>query len=592
MGLFENIQRQSNRLGLGKKIVKGLPYLSLVAAIAGVIWLAILPIEGQFRNTYISENALLPGQAHTYFRETEWHKARGYREEVHRLEMESEEVRTNTVHQWFEDIGLKTGFHKWEVSHGADEIRNGTNVYGILHAPRGDNTEAMVLIAPWINKDGDYNDGGVALSAALARYFKKWSVWSKNIVFVVTSDSQLAVRKWVEAYHTSLENTAGAIEAAIVLDYPRKEDYFDIVEIYYDGLNGQLPNLDLINTATIVANHEGLRSVVQGMHNHFNKGTYAARAKTLLRGVLGQLFAGINGPGPGGENFSGWRIDTITLRAHGTHGPSDITTFGRLAESVFRSINNLLEHFHQSFFFYFLLAPKHFVSIGTYLPAAMLVSNSFPLMAIYIMVVHNNGTDIHNRLIKPIAVLASIYCGCALFGWVMLWIPTDTAVVAVAAATVAGYFVPLFVQRILKIKANRVFLANLQALSLVVHGLFLTTLATVNFALALVIGLITVPVAWVGYHPKITGGLWKLSSPFTSIALWAAYNWYYHSEKIGGSFPLAYYNAISGLLWGWRGLEVWTWGVIVGVWLPTWFVGVIVGCTVPWEEVEVEKKNK
>src|SRR6202035_1109681 len=63
---------------------------------------------------------------------------------------------------------------------------------------------------------------------------------------------------------------------------------------------------------------------------------------------------------------------------------------GRVTESLCRSLNNLLEHLHQSFFFYFLLSPSgttlgepgRFVSIGTYLPAAMIMAASFTLTAI------------------------------------------------------------------------------------------------------------------------------------------------------------------------------------------------------------------
>jgi glycosylphosphatidylinositol transamidase len=48
----------------------------------------------------------------------------------------------------------------------------GQNVYGILHAPRGDATEAIVLVAPWKNMQGELNKKGVALTLTLARYFK------------------------------------------------------------------------------------------------------------------------------------------------------------------------------------------------------------------------------------------------------------------------------------------------------------------------------------------------------------------------------------------------------------------------------------
>ena len=42
-------------------------------------------------------------------------------------------------------------------------------------------------------------------------------------------------------------------------------------------------------------------------------------------------------------------------------------------ESTLRSINNLLERFHASFFFYLLTHPGWFTKIGNYLPAAILL---------------------------------------------------------------------------------------------------------------------------------------------------------------------------------------------------------------------------
>ena len=39
-----------------------------------------------------------------------------------------------------------------------------------------------------------------------------------------------------------------------------------------------------------------------------------------------------------------------------------------VVEGIFRSLNNLLERFHQSFFFYLLPATNRYVSIGLYMP--------------------------------------------------------------------------------------------------------------------------------------------------------------------------------------------------------------------------------
>lgn len=481
--------------------------------------------------------------------------------------------------------------------HYGNEKKNGSNVYGILHAPRGENTEAMVLVAPWLNQANEFNVGGVALVAALARYLSKWSVWSKNVIFVVTSDSHLAMRSWVSAYHTSLGNTAGAIEAAIVLDYPGMNDHFESIEVLYEGLNGQLPNLDLVNTAILISIHEGLKVVVQGMQNvGFQR--YGERALTFFRGIMAQLSAGI-GPGSGCDTFSGYRINAITLRALGTQGNSDITTFGRIAESTLRSVNNLLEHFHQSFFFYFLLAPKNFVSIGTYLPAVVLVAFAYPLMAIYniasafMAATKESPVGDRNSVFIPFVVLSAVYGVCFFLGFASLHILTTPMVVGTirvlsliqglySVRMVASFFQKKVIPKsFIEMPAQALSLA--QAYSMVLHGLILTTLGMLNFSLAFVVGLITLPLTWIRplevsatfeqarFHYIRSVLLLAVSTPWIWLPIlpWLASH---NSSLLSTDL-----NAIVGnLLWGWRGLDVWTWVVIVGVWLPSWFVGVAV----------------
>lgn len=51
----------------------------------GVTWLLLLPLNDYSRNTYISENALLPGQVHTYFSGSDQNIFRGFKQEVDAL---------------------------------------------------------------------------------------------------------------------------------------------------------------------------------------------------------------------------------------------------------------------------------------------------------------------------------------------------------------------------------------------------------------------------------------------------------------------------------------------------------------------------
>lgn len=46
----------------------------------------------------------------------------------------------------------------------------------------------------------------------------------------------------------------------------------------------------------------------------------------------------------------------------------------RIVESTLRTMNNLLERLHASFFFYLLVGSTTFLKIGSYLPSAVLIS--------------------------------------------------------------------------------------------------------------------------------------------------------------------------------------------------------------------------
>lgn len=67
------------------QLLKLPPYLSLLFVLVGVVSLLVLPLNNYSRTTYISENALLPGQVHTYFAGSDQNVFRGYKHEVDAL---------------------------------------------------------------------------------------------------------------------------------------------------------------------------------------------------------------------------------------------------------------------------------------------------------------------------------------------------------------------------------------------------------------------------------------------------------------------------------------------------------------------------
>ncbi|KAF8428758.1 Gaa1-like protein [Tirmania nivea] len=572
------------------RILTVLPYLSALCVVVGITWLLLLPLESNSRRTYISENALLPGQASTYFGGSEQNIFWAYRHEVADLANATDAKRVEVLGNIFAAAGLKVGRQKYTYT-ASGQTYSGENVYAILQAPRGDATEATVLSAPWKNLDDIQNTGGVALVTTLARYLKRWSVWSKDIIFLITSDSLAGPQAWVDAYHDqhtanpgveSLPLKSGAIQGAIVLDYPSGGN-FESIHIVYDGVNGQLPNLDLVNTAGNVAlHHFGIRPTLQEMWDHND--SYKDRLRTMLRGMVNQGLGHARG---GHSVFVPYHVDAVTVQVHGDGWHNEVS-LGRFLESMFRSLNNLLEHFHQSFFFYLLMAQKRFVSIGTYLPSAMLIAVNFTLGAIGLWVdslsssplatASSTGKStspttaaIERDLCFPLTTVLTLHflgiLPLTLFNHLptRLFTPTFSAflfinlVLPFLLSSTLTHFIPAATrERQLKL---------IKCFSLLFLGMALSALATLNFSLALGVGvgsaaLTFIPVEGKG---KIVRGLLYMVlqclSPGMALA-GIAYYWEVGVEEV-----------LREASFGWWVSGMWTQVVVWCVWWPAWLCG-------------------
>lgn len=534
----------------------------------------------------------MPAQVTSYFRESEWNIVRGFRTQVKELDFGAFDDNNSLVAQWLQDMGFKTAYH-----HNEKRPEDPDTMYAIMHAPRGDDTEAMVVAVPWFTGEGNANIGGVSVGVALARYFARMSIWSKNIIFVFPSSGHAPLRAWVEAYHTTLGDTAGSIDAAIVMEYEGDLDYFDYYEVDYEGLNGQLPNLDLLNTANTIAYHENLHCSVQNTpQNELSTDLYSARLRVLLRGLANLLLAGLSRHSAGCEAFSGWQIQAFTLRAKGTTGlglRADITQFGRIVDSTLRSVNNLLEKFHQSFFFYLLLAPRHFVSIGTYLPATILLAVSFAVSFLGCLL--NSGVGLavylgHIAKLLTAFTLVELACLCVAVGvpHVTLSNPGLEDAISAAVATTFGAMAVLaallpIVKHVTGLRLlSRTQSYGLMALSLLFVAMLITTLMIVHFSLALAIGFLALPLTFV--PPLVSASATNPASAAKNnlkIALCLLFSNPFVVVCAVGAFYAKPQDGVVGLMRGlltsWDELQCWTWFVVVLGWLPAW-TGVAIGC--------------
>jgi glycosylphosphatidylinositol transamidase len=490
--------------------------------------------------------------------------------------------------------------------------------------------------------DDEVNNSGVALVLTLARYFKRWSLWSKDIILLIPGDSTIGPQAWVDAYHNghderyveSLKIKSGALQGAVAVDYPAGPwgHRYDKLHVVYDGVNGQLPNLDLFNTAVQIAGGQmGIDCSIQRMFGQ--EDNYKERLTTMFRGMLSQGLGHATGPH---SSFIPYHVDAITLVTVGD-GWHDEISLGRTVESLFRSLNNLLEHLHQSFFFYLLLHSKRFVSIGTYLPSAMLIAINFSITAMALWVKSGRPTEptanpastkpafkdpkpstekpspsekpaatasketkpseskadvppttvvksgdsvtivptsLTTTLSRPLLIPALVVLGTHIAGLLPLYYfntwDSDFLIGIFLTSANISILLPIFLAFVnfyaLDTSLTTQQITLIQCFSLLLLGMFLAALATLNFSLAVIVGLLASPLSFVRRVGNPAGtfaqlGLLLAVNPIM-VAQWAC--------KLLDA-DLAEVLRLSAIGWGVWGM--WTQVVVWLVWMPAWVVG-------------------
>ncbi|KAI0273306.1 Gaa1-like protein [Gloeopeniophorella convolvens] len=397
--------RVRRRMKLTAAIWRNLGVLRFTLFAVGYLWLLALPLPQLGTGTYIDENALQPSQVNTYWSWDDVRRADKFLEEVESLRDRnaSSAERAAYFTTEFAKLGIPSATQHYSIRLESQNL-TGSNSYAVFSAPRTSGIEAMIISASWKSLTDGYNLRGVSAVLSLAAFLKQYSHWSKDIIFVI-SDSYLdGMHAWLSAYHGSppsnadvepLSISSGVVWTALNIDYPGHS--FSHLGVFREGLNGRLPNQDLINSFRVISHHTGGVPVLLYDHHeptdfpgretirHFfswiPKGLwergevmdYGYRAMNILR----QFGYQARGRGSGVHGlFHQYRIDAITLFAVPSNGPHGFHALGRTIESTLRTMSNLLERLHASFFFYIMATPSSFLKIGSYLPSVVLVATA------------------------------------------------------------------------------------------------------------------------------------------------------------------------------------------------------------------------
>uniref|UniRef100_A0A4W4FHK4 GPI-anchor transamidase component GPAA1 n=1 Tax=Electrophorus electricus TaxID=8005 RepID=A0A4W4FHK4_ELEEL len=504
--------------------------ICVVCYLAGIAWFMGLAFEPFTLRTYMSENAMGSTMVEERFPSGERALATAREFAAHKKKVGGMPV------DWLVKTMRAQGLEVFTQSFSRnlpfpDESKErfvvrGTNVYGILRAPRAPRTEALVLSAPC--SPGNSNNQAVGLLLGLAQYFRSQIYWAKDIIFLVNEHDLIGVQAWLEGYHhtnitencriTSSLGRAGSIQAALSLEL--NSDVVTSLDLVLEGLNGQLPNLDLANLFHAFCQKLGILCTIQGKLQRSDWDTvegYTHSAQTMLLMVLKQASGR-----PWGEHglFLRYHIEAASIRGVNSFRQykTDATSIGRLFEGMVRKLNNLLERLHQSYFFYLMPSLTRFVSIGYYMPAFGLLTTILLLRALDLWVHLGTPTPVTEdgvgegespsspgllSVLTPVVI--SHLTGVALYTLPVLsqemaveHFPvseTEAVVLTAIAIYTAGLALPHNTHRLISGEGTEQGWRVLKLVALLYLAVLLGCTALINFSLGFILAVTLVPAA-------------------------------------------------------------------------------------------------
>ncbi|XP_054615736.1 glycosylphosphatidylinositol anchor attachment 1 protein [Dunckerocampus dactyliophorus] len=520
--------------------------ICVVCYMAGVAWFMGLAFEPFTVRTYMSENAMGSTMVEERFPAGERALVTAREFAAHKKKQDGMPV--NWLVKTMQDRGLEVFTQTFSRTLPfPDEnkerfIVKGTNVYGILRAPRAPRTEALVLSTAC--SPGDTNNQAVGLLLVLAQYFRNQVYWAKDIIFLVNEHDLIGMQAWLEGYHhtnttgmdwSPLQGRAGSIQAALSLEL--SSDVVTSLDIVLEGLNGQLPNLDLINLFYTFCQKIGVLCTIQGklQRNDWDSASgYSHAVQTLMLMVLKQASGR-----PWGDHglFLRYHIEAATIKGINSFRQykTDATTVGRLLEGMYRKLNNLLERLHQSYFFYLMPSLSHFVSIVYYMPAFGLLAVILLLRALGLWVqlsappqTEDGIGDVEQAspgvlsLLTPLVI--SHLTGVALYALPIRFqemavehfpvSETEAVVLTAIAVYTAGLALPHNTHRLVSGEGTEQGWRVLKLVAVLYLAVLLGCIALLNFSLGFILALTLVPVAAV-----VTPHLPKLLTAFIMVIL-------------------------------------------------------------------------
>lgn len=179
----------------------------LALGFVGFVWVLLLPHRALWKTTWVDENALSPAQATVYYDWADVHRADRYLDDIEKLGCDASwDGRKELLLHAFANAGVEAG--------------NTTDaVWARVTPPRSEGTEALLVSANWLSRDGVCNKRGVALLLSLAD-FLRCELYMQCVLIISTeplgfrhlSGSWRRLLAWPERLYDSIPPTSEHLE--------------------------------------------------------------------------------------------------------------------------------------------------------------------------------------------------------------------------------------------------------------------------------------------------------------------------------------------------------------------------------------------
>lgn len=529
--------------------------------------------------TYFSDNSLLPGLVNREFSlgmETEYYlrdmdvltktSNRDPQSSDSNTSLQNTQTIVNFIKHEFNNFGLRILEQSFNYSGLTSKHKSnihGLNLYSIIRAERSSNSEAILLCSPYYRYSAFNNTHpSISLTLALAKYFSSQSYWAKDIIILFVDQGKYGMSAWVDAYHDTdlmsvkknndyslgyisyqdLIERSGPLQAGIVLElFTRK---FTKLDIKILGMNGQLPNLDLFNLVVELSARESVTPYINGKSIPFDldpRELYLHNLASIWSMVKSQ--ATMNPDGLHGY-LQKYSIQSLTIL-----GPSmkiakeskfiyaSLLNVGRLLEGVFRSLNNLVERFNRSYYFYLISSVRRFTSIAYYMVAQGLMVSSLVLNA---WMQYQQGLQynvqfkdvIESAAIKKFSLVYGIYQCLASYTYIS--VAVIASIILNLTQCPSGQFLTTLLFLVVGTVVSRHLIVGkksedsheCKSISIIANlnlAILLGLLSVINISTALIIAVLSIPPALLSDLPR---GLVRTVFSNTSLIYWGMILYY------------------------------------------------------------------